>query len=106
MLTAKEMWKAVKDDTTSKSTLFLLDAEDQLTSMKLKENEDSKTHLMELKQHFQAMLQHQDNLIKMGSVISNTCFNIIIMSSLPDLYHPALQTITAAERANKLSKSL
>ena len=49
MLTADEMWKTVKDDAMLKSTLFLLDAEDQLTSMKLEENEDSKTHL---KQHF------------------------------------------------------
>ena len=105
MSTAKEMWKAVKDDATSKSTLFLLDVEDQLTSMKLGENEDSKTHLTELKQHFQLMLQCQDNLIKMGSVISDTRFNIIIMSSLPDSYCPTLQTITAAERANKLSGS-
>ena len=52
------------------------------------------------------MLQHQDNLIKMGSVISDTCLNIIIMLSLLDSYHPTLQTITAAKRANKLSGSL
>ena len=41
----------------------------------------------------------------MGSLISNTRFNIIIMSSLPNSYRPTLQTITAAERANKLSGS-
>ena len=57
MLTAEEMWKTVKDDAMSKSTLFLLDAEDQLNSMKLGDNEDLKTHLMELKQHFQLMIQ-------------------------------------------------
>ena len=57
MSTAEEMWKTIKDDVTSKSTLFLLDAEDQLNSMKLGDNDDSKTHLTELKQHFQLMVQ-------------------------------------------------
>ena len=39
----------------------------------------------------------------MGSTISETRFNTIIMSSLPESYQPSLQTITAAERINKLS---
>ena len=57
LLTAKAMWKVVKSDVTKKSTLFLLDTEDQLTSMKLPDNEDVKTHLSELNQHFQLMPQ-------------------------------------------------
>ena len=56
--TAKEMWKVVVADVTIKSTLFLLDAEEQLMSMKLSDNQHLKTHLAELKQHFQLMLQH------------------------------------------------
>ena len=56
--TAKEMWKVINADTTTKSTLYLLDAEDQLSSMKLNENEDPKAHLMELRLHFQTMIQH------------------------------------------------
>ena len=48
------------------------------------------------------MLQQHDNLIKIGSTMSETQFNIIIMSSLPESYCPTLQTITAMERA-KLS---
>ena len=40
-------------DAMSKSTLYILDAEDQLSSMKLEDNEDSATHLSGLKQHFQ-----------------------------------------------------
>jgi hypothetical protein len=83
---AKEMWDAMKADTTTKSTLYLLDAEDQLASMKLSDNDDPKTHLAELKQHFQLMLQCHDNLIQMGSTSSDTRFNTIIMSSLPELY--------------------
>ena len=84
--TAEAMWKVVKTDATKKSTLFLLDAEDQLTSMKLPDNKDAKTHLSELNQHFQLMLQRLDNLVQMGSTISDTHFNIIIMSSLPESY--------------------
>ena len=55
--TAKEMWDIVKMDAMSKSTLYILDAEDQLSSMKLEDNEDPATHLSKLKQHFQLMLQ-------------------------------------------------
>src|SRR5277367_1718211 len=50
---ASKMWDMVKADATTKSSLFLLDAEDQLASMKLMENEEAKTHLAEMKQHFQ-----------------------------------------------------
>ena len=103
LATAEAMWKVVKTDATMKSTLFLLDAEDQLTSMKLLDSEDPKTHLAELNQHFQLMLQCCDNLVQMGSTISNTRFNIIIMSSLLESYRPTLQTITAAERTSRLS---
>ena len=53
---AKEMWDMVKADATTKSTLFLLDAEDQLASMKLTDNTDPKTHLSELRDHFQLMM--------------------------------------------------
>jgi len=82
---------------TTKSTLFLLDAEEQLMSMKLSDNDDSKAHLAEIKQHFQLMLQRHENLIKMGSTLSDTRFNTLIMTSLPESYRPTLQTITAAE---------
>ena len=105
MTSAEDMWKTVKEDATKKSTLYLLDAEEQLQSMKLNDNEDTKTHLTELKQHFQTMIQCHDNLTKMGSTMSDTRFNIIVMSSLPDSYRPTLQTIMAAERASKLSGS-
>src|ERR1700678_4163317 len=46
--TAEAMWKAVKNDATPKSTLYLLDAEDQLKIRKLADDEDQKTHLSEL----------------------------------------------------------
>jgi gag-polypeptide of LTR copia-type len=68
---AKEMWNTIKDDATSKSTLYLLDAEDQLSSMKLMDNDDPKTHLNKLKTHFQLMLQRCNNLMKIRSTISD-----------------------------------
>ena len=100
--TAKEMWAEVTVDATTKSTLSILDAEDQLSSMKLADNDNLKVHLSELKQHFQLMMQRHENILKMGSVISDTRFNTMIMSSLPESYRPTLQTITASERASAL----
>ena len=97
------MWEVVKANMMTKSTLYILDAEDQLSTMKINENEDPKPHLVELKAHFQTMVQHRDNLIQMGSTISETQFNTIIMLSLPESYRPSLQTITATKRINKLS---
>ena len=94
---AKEMWDIVVMDATTKSTLYILDAEDQLSSMKLANNNDPKEHMLELKQHLQTMLQRHENLLKMGSEISETRFNAMIMSSLPESYRPTLQTITASE---------
>ena len=72
---AEDIWKVVKDDATSKSILYLLNAEDQLSSMKLNDNDNPKTHLSELKQHFQLMLQHHNNLMKIGSTMLDTQFN-------------------------------
>ena len=57
--TAEAMWKTIIEDATSKSMLYLLDAEDQLASMKLSDNDDPNMHLSELKLHFQMMLQRR-----------------------------------------------
>ena len=54
--------------------------------MKLMENDDLKTHLMEVKQHFKLMGQQCDNLLKMGLTISDSHYNMIVMLSLPELY--------------------
>ena len=56
--TAEAMWKIAKADATTKSTLYMLDAKDQLSTVKINDNEDAKTHLAELKAHFQLMVQH------------------------------------------------
>ena len=90
---AKDMWMKVKADPTTKSTLYLIDVEDQLTSMKLQDNDNPKTH-------FQTMLQHYDNLVQMGLTLSDARFNIILMSSLLESYRPTLQTITTPKRTS------
>ena len=90
----------VKADATTKIIFFLLDAEDQLTSMKLTDNTDLKTHLSELRDHCQLMMHQHDNLLKMGSTLSNSRFNTIIMLSLPESYCPSLQTIMAAKHTS------
>ena len=102
LMSAKGMWDVVKEDATSKTTLFILDAESQLSSMKLQEEEDPETHLLEMKEHFQLMVERHENLLLMGSEISNARFNAMIMSSLPESYRPTLQTITAAKRTSAL----
>ena len=98
--TAKEMWDMVKADDTTKSTLFLLDAEDQLASMKPANNTDLKPHPSKLKEHFQLMMHQNNNLLKMGSALSNSYYNTIIMLSLHESYHPSLQTIMAAKHTS------
>ena len=101
LTTAKEMWDIVVADTTTKSSLYLIDAEDQLAKMRCHDDPDAKTHYADLQGHFELMARRHENLIKMGSVISDTRFSAMIMSSLPPSYRPALQTITAASKASK-----
>ena len=50
---SKDMWNVVKEDITTKSILFLIDVEEQLSSMKLADNDNAKTHLAEIRQHFE-----------------------------------------------------
>ena len=96
--TVKEMWDKVKNNATTKSTLYLIDVEDQLASMRVTDSDDPTTHLTELKQHFKLMTKRYENLIQMGSMTSDTHFTTMIMWSLPLSYWSAIQTITAAER--------
>jgi hypothetical protein len=48
MTTANEMWDTVKANVTTKSTLYIINTEDQLTSMQYDESPDPKTHLTKL----------------------------------------------------------
>ena len=66
------MWDIMRADATEKSTLFLLDAEDMLLSMRCSDSSDPKTHLTEIKAHFKLMVQRRDSLTEMGSTLSDT----------------------------------
>ena len=100
----KEMWEEVKKDAT-KSTLFIIDVEDELASMKCQELSDAKIYLTEITAHFNLMVHRKENLIQMGSSISDTCFNAMIIASLPVSYQPVKQTISAAEHTSKTPMS-
>ena len=56
LTSAEEMWKIVISSAMMKSTLYLIDAEDQLLKIKLAETKDPKTHLSELQKHFETMV--------------------------------------------------
>ena len=75
LMTAKGMWEQIKKDATTKSTLFFIDAEDQLSSMHLTESNDPQSHLNNFKQHFELMMKHNDNLMEMGVVICSGICN-------------------------------
>ena len=40
MKKVKELWEQIKKEATTKNTLFLIDAEDQLSSMHLADSDD------------------------------------------------------------------
>ena len=84
--------------------LFLVDVEHQIESMRLSESSDPKTHLAKLKLYFQLMMSRHKNLLEIGSSFSEQKLIMLITSSLPNLYRPALQTLTAADRALKLKQ--
>ena len=75
----------------SKSTLFIMDAEDKLLKNgKLADNDDPNTHLSELKSSIQHMLQQHENLLKMGSQISDSRFNNdnVLLTGIVPPYSP------------------
>jgi hypothetical protein len=47
------------------------------------------------------MIQHCNNLMNMGSTLLDMHFTTIILASLLKTYHPTIQTITTAAKANK-----
>ena len=73
----------MKADATEKSTLFLIDAEDTLLSMRCSDSSDPKTHLTEIKAHFELMVRRRNSLTEMGSNLLDTQFSTMIMLSLP-----------------------
>jgi hypothetical protein len=102
IMSAKEMWEVVGVDARSESTLFVLDAENQLSSMKLRENEGLETHPEEMKEHSQMMVQRHENLVIMGSKTQDARFSTLVTLSPPESCRPTLQTVSAAEAEQAL----
>jgi hypothetical protein len=62
------MWEVVTADTTTKSTLYLIDVEDQLATMQCHDDPDAKTHYADLQGHFELMARRHENLLSMVRV--------------------------------------
>ena len=94
MKSAKEMWEAVKEDSTKKSTLHIIDAEEQLAAMRCQDSSDPVTHLSEMKAHLDLMEKRYQNLIAIGSSWEDVRYSQLILGSLPESYRPIVQTIS------------
>ena len=85
----------VKKDATSKSTLYLMDAECQLEGMRLAELSNPKAHIAELKSHFKLMMSRYKNPLEMGSSFvsrGSSCSLLLCYQIYTDLLsRPSLQ---------------
>ena len=90
LMLAMGMWDVVKADATSTAMIPILDAESQLSSMKLQEDEDPENHLVETKEYSQAVVQNHENFTEMASEILDARINALVTSSPPESCHPTL----------------
>jgi hypothetical protein len=60
--TAKVMWDDIKLDAPAKSSLHQIDILNRLQTMKCPSSSDLKTHLSEVKSHFEKMTQLREHL--------------------------------------------
>jgi hypothetical protein len=93
LATAGGMWDAVKHNATTKSSLHLVNILNQLRMMKCALSADPKTHLAEVKAHFKRMTEHHEFLHVTKAPVTNSIYTTIIISSMPNTYHPTIQTV-------------
>jgi chloramphenicol O-acetyltransferase len=93
LTTVKAMWDDVKLNVTAKSLFHQIDILNRLQTMKYSSSLDLKTHLSEVKSHFEKMTQLREHLQVMNSPISDSTYVSIIISSMPETYHPTIQTV-------------
>jgi hypothetical protein len=91
--TAKAMWDDVKLNATTKSSLHQVDILNRLQTTKCPLSSDLKTHLSKVKSHFEKMTQLREHLQVTNSPISDSTYVSIIISSMPETYHPTIQTV-------------
>ena len=87
---ARGMWDVVKADATFMTTIPILDAESQHSSIKLQEDEDPETHLVETKEYSQAVVKNHKNFMEMVSEIPDARINALVTLLPPKLCHPTL----------------
>ena len=91
---AKDMWDVLKKEATLKSTIHIIDAEHQLSSMVCHDSSDSATHLTEIKAHLDLMEKRFQNLSSIGSNWDTHRYGQTILGSLPESYRPLVQTLS------------
>ena len=105
MKSAKEMWDKVKEESTSKSTLHIIDAEEQLARMNCEDSSDPATHLADMKAHLDLMDKRYHNLLAIGSTWDDNRYGHLILGSLPESYRSIVQTLSA-QRTTSTSNTL
>lgn len=85
------MWATMKANTTDKSQMFMVDAKARLRNMWCTELGDIKAHLV-------AMVSAQNELFGLSITVPDDDFAIMIMGSLPPLYHQLLSNVSAAAK--------
>ena len=90
LMLARGMWDVVKADATFMTTIPILDAESQHSSIKLQEDEDPETHLVETKEYSQAVVKNHKNFMEMVSEIPDARINALVTLLPPKLCHPTL----------------
>jgi hypothetical protein len=91
----------VKLDAMTKSSLHQVDILNQLQTMKCPLSTDAKTHLLEVKKHFKKMTEHRKYLRVTNTSVTDFTYVSIIILSMPDIYHPTIQTIETTMKVTR-----
>ena len=83
--TAKEMWDEVKRDATTKSTLFIINVEDELSTMKCQESSDPKMHLTEITAHYESFWFTKLGLVCSPGLTVSKIFNNFLSLLIPSI---------------------
>ena len=90
--TASKMWRIVKADATDKSKMRKVETHQKLQEMHCDEGTNIQVHL-------NGMIHAWDELVAMGSILSDPDFTSMILASMPDSFHLLLSSVTQAGHA-------
>jgi hypothetical protein len=77
-----------------KSTIHIIDAESQFTSMHCPDSSDAIMHCSKIKTHLELMEREFQNLNVIGSTWDEAKYSQQILSSLPESYHLIVQMLS------------